>query len=193
MIKKSLGILFALLVISQFLQAQDSLLYGIFPMYDGRIVYQKIISVDSESKDELFRKGRDWAAKFYKVETDTSQIENKVEGLLVYKGFVTVLFDEPGRRIAAEWRCMQIVKILCEDNKATISITDLEQKAPSGYGTLTAVKIEGLKSKTDSLPKSVFFGKNSREKYWKSSIVTLKEIDTKMKALIASLEKSLKL
>ncbi len=192
MIKKLLFTLFIVQGISQFLHSQDSLLYKTFPVKNGRIMYEKFISVDSVSKDELFKRGKDWALRIYKAQNDTNQIEDKDKGVLAYKGFVTVLFNEPNRRIAAEWNCWQTIKISCRDNKATIVITDLEQRAPSGYGTITSVKIEGMKSKTDSLPRSVFFGKKNKERYWKTELVSLREIDTKIRALIASLEKSLK-
>ncbi len=192
MIIKSLCTLFVILGVSQFLQAQDSLLYGIFPVNEGRIMYEKTISVDSVHKDELFKRSRAWALNIYKAQKDTSQIEDKDRGLLSYKGFVTVLFNEPGKHIAAEWNCWQNIRISCEDSKAKIIITDLEQRAPSGYGTITSVKIEKIKSKTDSLPKAVFFGKMNKERYWKTELVTLRYIDTKIKALIASFERSLK-
>lgn len=192
MFKKLLFTLIMIPGMNQFLQAQDPLLYGIFPVNNGKIMYEKNVSIDSVSKDELFKRGRDWALRTYKAQKDTNQIEDKEQGLLTYKGFVTVLFTEPARRVAAEWNCWHTIKILCSDNKTKIIITDLEQRAPSGYGTITSVKIEGIKSKTDSLPKSVFFGKNNKARYWKTELVSLREIDSKIKALIASLEKSLK-
>lgn len=192
MINKLLFTLIMILGMNQVLQAQDSLLYGIFPVNNGKIMYEKNVPVDSVSKDELFKRGRDWAHKMYKAQKDTNQIEDKEQGLLTYNGFVTVLFNEPARRVAAEWNCWHTIKIICSDNKAKIIITDLEQRAPSGYGTITSVKIEKIKSKTDSLPKSVFFGRNNKVRYWKTELVSLREIDNKLKTLIASLEKSLK-
>ena len=181
-----------ILGMSQVLQAQDSLLYGVFPVKEGRITYQKIIPVDSVSNSELIRRGREWAVNIYKAKNDTSQIEDKDQGLLTYKGSVTVLFHEPGRRIAAEWNCGQTITLTCRDNKAAIIISDFEQRAPSGYGTITSARMEKMKAKTDSLPNSVFFGKNNKKKYWEAELTACKDLDNKIKTLIASLELSLK-
>ena len=193
MIKRLLFTFHVIFWMSQFLQAQHALLYGIFPVSNGRIIYEKTISVDSVSKDELFKRGKDWAATVYKAQKDTSQVENQEQGILVYKGFVTASFTKPKTSVAADWYCWQTINIVCSNNKAKITITDLEQRSPSGYASINIVKIEDVKNKTDSLPKSAFFGKNNKERYWKTELVTLKEIDNKIKALIASLEKALKL
>lgn len=192
MIKQLLFTFYLALGMSQFLPAQDTLMYGIFPVNNGRIIYEKNISADSVSKDELFKRSRAWAATIYKAQKDTSQMENQDQGVLVYKGFVTASFTEPKTRVAADWYCWQTIKIVCNDNKVEVTITDLEQRSPSGYASINSVKIEKLKNKTDSLPKSAFFGRNSKERYWKMELTTLREIDNKIKTLISSLEKELK-
>jgi len=192
MIRKIIFSILVLMEISLQLQAQHTLLYGIFPVKKGRIIYEKVVPVDSANKDELFKRSQLWASNAYKTQKDTNQTEDKILGSLIYKRYLTVLFPEPVSKVAVEWNCLHTIKIFCKDNAATITITDLEQRAPSGYGTITSVRMEALKRKTDSLPKSVFFGKNSRANYWKSELLTLREIDNKIKTLITSFEKSLK-
>ena len=192
MIKQMIFSLLVLMEMSLQLHAQHSLLYGIFPVKDGKIIYEKVVPVDSVNKDELFKRSQVWASNAYKTQKDTNQTEDKVLGSLIYKRYITVLFPEPVSKVAVEWNCLHTIKIFCKDNIATIIITDLEQRAPSGYGTITSVRMEALKRKTDSLPKSVFFDKNSRANYWKSELLTLRKIDNKIKTLIASFEKSLK-
>ncbi|MEO5996853.1 MAG: DUF4468 domain-containing protein [Chitinophagaceae bacterium] len=193
MIKQLLFTLYLALGMSPFLQAQDTLMYGIFPVSNGRIIYEKTIAVDSVPKDELFKRSKEWAANVYKAQKDTGQIENQDQGILVYNGFVTASFTEPKTRVAADWYCWQTINIVCAENKAKLTITDLEQRSPSGYGSINIVKIEEMKNRTDSIPKSAFFGKNNKARYWKTELVTLKEVDHKIKALIESLEESLKL
>ena len=169
--------------------SEDSLLYKTFPLKGAKIVYEKHITIDSISKEDLLLRAKEWMTNNVK---DTNQVEDKEAGRLNSKGSVVVMFKEPDKKVAAEWNCNYMLQLTCQDNEVTAILTDLEQATPSGYGSLNIVKVEALKNKTDSLPPSVFFGKNNKERYWNAELVALKEIDHQIKTQLASLETALR-
>ena len=170
------------------LNAQDSLLYGIFPLKSGAILYDRNFSATAVNKSQLLPKLKEWASREFKTNMDTIRV-NEVGSVFLFNTYIISLFNEPATNVALQWQCWQTIKITFTESTANIIITNLELKAPSGYGTVTVTKVEDMKNQLDSLPNSSFFGKNNRERYWQTQLVTFKNIDKKIHDVILSFER----
>jgi hypothetical protein len=116
---KSLIVLpFCVLVIS--LKAQ------IFPMVEGKVVYEQIDSVRS-TKEELFLRSKVWLVKSFKSAKSVIQLEDKDVRKLMGKGMDTYLLHYGMNQILVTGGVYYTIQIDCRDNKARIRIFDLEQ------------------------------------------------------------------
>ena len=128
--KKILLCLF--LLIPAFCFAQDSLLYNIFTVADGKVTYTKIIQVDSATKDQLFVRVKDWAAQSYKSQKVTLDAEDKEGGYLVYKGYLpTVLLYWSGvaKGKPFDVNLFHTLRFYIKDYKIKIVFTDIETES----------------------------------------------------------------
>jgi hypothetical protein len=117
------------LLLSIRLTAQDSLLYGVFRMMDGRINYTRIVNIDSTDKNKLFVKIKEWAVNSYKSQKVTLDAEDKDAGYLVYKGYLVTVFKYEGGLLKNQPYSIDLyhtLKFYIKDDRVKIVFTDLE-------------------------------------------------------------------
>jgi hypothetical protein len=125
-------------------QAQDSLLYGFLPMKEGKVTYEKVITVDSALKNDLYNRGKSWALTYYNSQKDALQADDKDAGVLAYKGFFEESFEPPPlgkmKIPSVTWQYWETIKVLVKDGKAKIAVSNISIKQS---GTLdTSIPIE---------------------------------------------------
>jgi hypothetical protein len=142
--------------------AQDSLLYGVFPVEDSKVVYSKVIHVPGVKKNELFGIVKDWMVDSYKSQKDALQSEDKEAGYLAYKGWSTLL----GKYTAGLWKgqpyrfeLWYTMKVYIKEEKVKLEITDLVKQTHLYYGGQdlgTKTRIEDFEKRIEgSSPKKL--------------------------------------
>src|SRR5262245_61458977 len=67
----------------------------VFPLRDGAIHYERIITVDSASKDDLYLKAKSWAVNAFKSQKAALQAEDKELGFISFKSLLVLPFQYP--------------------------------------------------------------------------------------------------
>lgn len=86
-------ILFLFLLVADPAISQDSLFQHL-PLEDNKVVYTRIIDIDSGAKQDIFLKAKQWAVESYGSQKAALQTEDKEAGYIAYKGYlpITLLF-----------------------------------------------------------------------------------------------------
>jgi hypothetical protein len=108
---------------------QDSLLYQNLPVIDGKVTYEKVIALDSVSKDALFMTAKDWAVDAYRSQKATLQAEDKAGGYLAYKGYLPVYLEYRGGILKGKKYGVDLyhtLKFYIKDGKTKVVFTDLK-------------------------------------------------------------------
>lgn len=176
-------LLFAFLLIPAFSFGQDSLLYNIFPTKDGKVFYEKVIEVKA-SKEDLYKRAKEWALKNFNSQKDASQIDDKESGMIAYRTFFSNSFNG-----LVEWQYWEVISIYTKDGKAKITVTDIEVKTPA-YGSSEAVE-NILPNYEKAAAKSHYLLKKSAQ-VKQNTLDNFKTAHLKIDDLIASIEVALK-
>lgn len=119
--------LFALLPFASF--AQDTAIARIFPVKDGRVYYEKVVTVDSSTKDQLYTKAKTWALQHYNSQKDAAQTDDRELGMLVYRGWFSDSYQSPkvmGISAPVELKYWHTLKLFIKENKARLVLDDVE-------------------------------------------------------------------
>lgn len=103
---------------------------GIFPLKDGKIYYEKVIVVDSATKDEIFKRVKFWAVDALSSQKRGLETEDKEAGYIIYKMSFSVPFTSPPmtfiKEIKTNWNFSCTLKFEIKDFKTKVSIINLE-------------------------------------------------------------------
>ena len=77
-----------------FAQTPDTTLARIFPLKDGNIYFEKIVTIDSTSKQELFQRAKMWMQK-NKSNVHSEFITNKEEGIVSCNIMFSEIMESP--------------------------------------------------------------------------------------------------
>ena len=116
------------LIFSHSAIAQDSLLYGIFPVIEGKVNYTQVVELDSLTKDQIFIKIKDWAVQSYKSQKVTLQAEDKDQGYIAYQGYLPIIMTyQAGLLTGSKYKVdlYHTLKFFIKDNKLKFVFTDL--------------------------------------------------------------------
>lgn len=135
---KNLLLIFLLSI--QVAYSQETIL-GVFPGKDGKIYYSGVVTVDSTSKDELYRRSRQWFANTYKSADDVLQMEDKDAGQIIGKGYFTAIWKVTFYA-NQEVDVYHTINIQIKDGKYRYEITDFRvhyYSEPSQYSAAYTV------------------------------------------------------
>lgn len=111
-----------------FLFAQDSLMYGIFPLVENHISYQRIVEVPGKSKDDLYKMIKLWSVSAFNSQKDALQTDDRISGLIIYKFNFNSSFESPkidGASETISTTYWQNLKFYIKDGKLKIIIDNL--------------------------------------------------------------------
>src|SRR5579862_4414223 len=108
-----------------FLKAQ------VFPMVDGKAVYEQIDSVTA-SKNELFIRSKIWLVNTFKSSKDVIQLDDKESGKLMGKGMSMFAVEYGFNKMLISGAIYYTIQIDCRDNNARIKIYDIQQGNEQG-------------------------------------------------------------
>jgi hypothetical protein len=163
---KKLTIFILLLNFSNvFSQQQD-----IIPVVESKMIFSKIVEVDSANKDELYLRAKVWIAEAFKSPTNVVQLDDKASGQILIKGIIYSWMSGKQHTVYST------LKIYLKENKAMLEITDFiindgstdfnleawETNQKRLKGCLESVKEESTKL-TESFAKSIIKG---QKKNW---------------------------
>lgn len=161
------------------LYSQDSL-YHIFPLKDGRITYEKVITLDTTS--QVRERVKNWALSYYRSQKDVLQIDEA--GTIAYKGYFALPYRVPEANQVNDWQYWHTLKILIREGKAKIIVTDLSVSV-NGATFL----IENYPTTLNPNAKGML--KRLQEKNEKEAMTNFTLADQRIKSLITSLEKAI--
>lgn len=128
---------------------------GVFPLRDGAIYYEKIITLDSVSRESIYRAVKSWGVNAFKSQKDVLQADDKEIGLIAYKYWFSEQFHAitPDSKDGgySQWRYDAIMKIFIKDGKVKIVVQDITLKSSDNYSG----EILKLRANADSLYKDM--------------------------------------
>jgi hypothetical protein len=194
---KYICFLWSAFVICVDVSAQDSLLYGIFPVREGKVTYESVIEVPNTPAEELYTRAKLWALSAFKSQKAALQSEDKTLGLQYYQGYLSQVHENPqyfGARTSVVWDYWNDVRVYVKENRAKIIVqnnrlnirgTTLTTVLSSDYNLVT------FKEDADNFYKKANFNNAYRTRYWEGAHADFKVIDKEYRALLASFEKTM--
>jgi hypothetical protein len=153
----------------------------------GKISYTGVVIVDTSlNKQELFSRTREWFAKTYNSSTKVIQMEDKESGVIVGKALMQVY----RKSLGSNYECGFInytISVYFKDGRYKYEITDFYYTGPSDNPVIPDGACETW------IYAKVKFPLMSQQAIKKILNYFLIQIDDNTKALIADLEKTLKL
>jgi hypothetical protein len=165
---------------------------GVFPLKEGSILYEKVISIDSFSKDDIYKSVKSWGVSAFKSQKDVLQADDKETGLVAYKFIFTILFESPpvlGKRYASDWTYWATMRVYIKEGKAKITVSDVDIKDPPGTGTPSILT---FRKDMDPVFKKAMYGKGGREKYYAEAKGNFIKANERINELILDLESAMK-
>lgn len=103
---------------------------GIFPLKDSAIYYERIITLDSTTKENIYKAVKSWGVNAFKSQKDVLQADDKEIGLIAYRYWFaeTYNIEVNGTKASAEWKYYVVMKIFIKDEKAKIVVQNVELK-----------------------------------------------------------------
>lgn len=165
---------------------------SIFPLKDGKIHYEKIFTIDSASKDQLFTKMKTWATTAFVSQKDVLQSEDKEAGILIYKSFIaeTMVFPSVmGVKSTTDWQYWYLLQFFFKDGKMKVVIDNIELRDRT-YGT--TYSIFTYRKDTEGNYKKGMAGKGYRDRIYASVRSNFKETNDDLNAFMTIIERSAK-
>lgn len=175
---------------SMVLFAQDPELEKIFPMKEGKVFYEKVISLDSVKGNEIFTRAKQWAvqngSKDYalQAEPQTGSVSTTGKVSKMISQAVAMRKDS----IKTEWIYSYDIGVLTKDNRTKITIDNIRFTGLTPGNPMT---VENYKAQMESLYKGIL-NKNQRERHYASVYKSFGEVDNHIKALIQNFESFVK-
>lgn len=146
--------------------AQDSLLYKVLPIKEGKVIYEMVIEVDSVNKNDLYLRTKSWGLSAFVSQKDALQLDDKESGIIAYKTFFTTTSSVPFKsfNIITEREFWHLIKIFIKDNKVKIVISDINIKERN-QGSITYTTTQSIEEAAYTfdhpadMPKSPWVGK----------------------------------
>lgn len=112
----------------KFAFSQDSL-YKHLPLKDGKVIYERVIKVDSTSKDVLYERIKDWADDYYNKPRKALKDDDKESGYISYEWYIpcTLIYHQgmfEGKQFSA--RIYHTLMFYVKDNEIRLVFTNLE-------------------------------------------------------------------
>ena len=112
-------------------------LQKIFPMKDGKMVYEINADLPSLSKNQIFANAKEWALAHYVSMKDANQIDDRELGMLAYRAYFNRPFRSPkfpglNQEITVDWQYWYTLKMTIRDGSARVVVGDLRIGA-AGY------------------------------------------------------------
>lgn len=98
-----------------------------FPYQDGKILYTRIVQIDSAGKDELYNRAKRWIADSFNSAKDVIQLDNKENGEIICKGFFTTTWHISSL-FSQEVNVWHTLKIQLKDNRTKVDLYNIRLK-----------------------------------------------------------------
>src|SRR5882672_8278561 len=124
--------------------SQEKSLADIMPLKDGKVVYEKLILIDSSNKNSLYQRGKLWGLSNFKSQKNAIQIDDKESGILAYKTFklypYQIIIDK--FPFSGKYKLEYLIKIYVKDNKVKLLIEDivLSSSISGNEGTIMSIE-----------------------------------------------------
>lgn len=177
-------LIFFILPFSAF--AQDSTSY-ILPVKDGKVYYERVIEINSTSKDDLYKKAKLWALSSFNSQKNTIETDDKDIGLLAYKGVIEIphtAISAIGVRQTVMLPFSAVLTILLKDNKAKITIDKIVTAQQINY------RLHSIEEYVD-FTAGLYNSKKTREKNVAEVYNSYRILNLKIIAIIDDLQKAL--
>jgi hypothetical protein len=112
--------------ISNRILAQDKLL-GILPLKDGKVTYTGVVQLQSVSKDELYKRAKNWFINAYNSGKDVIQLDDRENGEFIGKGCFKALW-KISFYASANVNVWKTIKIQIKDDCFRYEITDFRMR-----------------------------------------------------------------
>lgn len=170
---------------------------NVFPVKDGQIYYEKIITVDSASKAEIFKRTKIWAVDAFRSQKNALQAEDKEEGFVIYQTNFNAPFTYPATAamptaITTFWTFFCTIKFLIKDNKCKITIYDFDSEGEIGYTGKQKNLILNFRTTTEPKLKKEWMSKANREIFFKNARLAFQAANLNANGIIESYEKMIK-
>jgi hypothetical protein len=150
--------------------SQESYLLSQMSMVDGKVFYERIITIDSVDKATLYQKSKSWALSNFKSQKDALQIDDKDAGVIAYKTFSSFSYQiEVDKFLFNEkYDINYLIKFFLKEGKAKIIIQDVTVNSISGGIENPNLPIEQFANwyehPNDSLYSNLKMSKKQKEK-----------------------------
>jgi len=152
------------------INAQNKLL-DILPLKDSKVIYSKVVEVENVSKLELYNRSCHWLVDSFRT-VNLIQLDDKNNYEIIGKGF----FEKNSR--SKNIKVWQTIKILIKDNRYRVEITDFRMEYY--FSSMDLNSYDRYNDKLEEL--------NNNQLTREFCLL----IDSKIKALLESLEKMMK-
>lgn len=159
---------------------------GVFPLKDSSIYYEKIVSIDSSTKENIYKGVKSWGVNAFRSQKDVLQADDKELGLIAYKYWFDETFNAPpvlGTKVSSEWKYWATMKIFIRDAKVKIIVQDVDIKEIGG----ATPSIRTLRADIEPYYKKGMFGKSYRDKYFEEAKINFQKADKSIVAMIDEL------
>jgi Domain of unknown function (DUF4468) with TBP-like fold len=137
---------------------------GVFSLKDGTIYYEKIITLDSTTKENIYIAVKSWGVNAFKSQKDVLQADEKEIGLIAYKYWFAETFNavlEAGKTVSFDWKYYSTLKIFIKNDKVKIVVQDIELKNQDDY----SMPILTLNADMESVTKKLSLENKDYAKY----------------------------
>lgn len=184
-------LIFICFFISQIVKGQEPAI-GIFPLKDSSIYYEKVINLDSVTKDEIFKRIKFWAVDNITSQKYALQAEDKQEGYIIYRTSFLVPFNNPPiknlKNTTSSWGFNCILKFLVKDGKAKVSMYDYTM----GNESVGFTSILNYKQQSEDLLKGYKMNKKYLDQLFAEARNTFIRMDKQSYDILNQVEKSIK-
>lgn len=176
-------ILLLILLLPVFSNAQN-LIEEIFPMQNGKIIYQAVISVDTTmTANDIYSNAREWIINIFKSSKDVIQLDDKEDNIIIGKGYI----DKGHNPLVSNPKNWFTIKIEAKDGRYRYSIYDFIYEFDVHFMSANNHYNEPLEKWGDT-SKVEINNPKKKEKALNQLRVYYSELDAEIKLLISSLE-----
>jgi hypothetical protein len=116
---------------------------------DGYIVYERVITVDSTSKEDLYKRAKIWSLTAFKSQKAALQSDDKELGLLSFKSTVQAPYTAatPAGKETVNWLFWNLLTIYLKDSKVKLVMNQFSTDGGL-YGTQNLESYAGYLTST---------------------------------------------
>lgn len=178
--------------------SQDSLMYGVFPVSDGRVSYTYIISDSSLSKDKFYVRVKEWAVNSFRSQKSTLESEDKEAGFIAFKSYYEVEYKYKGgifKGKAYNDKIYNTLKFYIKNGRVKIVLTDILVES-DGYSVAFGLEadktpIELFEDEVNRREKNKYISKKKADKWRATNREDYLVLDAALKNLLEVISKEL--